>query len=123
MQPVRSLTVDEIDLSSIEFWERPLPEREGAFATLRAEKPLGFFAEPPVPANIEQGPGYWAVTRHANILEVSRQPDLYCSGKGATSIADLPEFMNDFFGSMINMDDPRHAGCARSCRQPSRRRC
>jgi cytochrome P450 len=109
MEPVRSLTVDEIDLSNIELWERPLPEREGAFATLRAEKPLGFFAEPEVPANIERGPGYWAVTRHADILEVSRQADLYCSGKGATSIADLPEFMNDFFGSMINMDDPRHA--------------
>jgi methyl-branched lipid omega-hydroxylase len=110
MQPVNALTVDQIDLSDIAFWERPLAEREGAFETLRTEKPLGFFAEPEaLSENIPSGPGYWAVTKHADILEVSRQPDLYCSGKGATSIADLPDFMNDFFGSMINMDDPRHA--------------
>jgi methyl-branched lipid omega-hydroxylase len=109
MRPDHSLTVDQIDLSDIAFWERPLAEREGAFATLRAEKPLGFFAEPEGPPSIPTGPGYWAVTRHADILEVSRQADLYSSAKGATSVADLPEFMNDFFGSMINMDDPRHA--------------
>ena len=34
---------------------------------------------------------------------------MFCSGKGATSIADVPESFNEFFGSMISMDDPRHA--------------
>jgi methyl-branched lipid omega-hydroxylase len=110
VQPKQTLTVDAIDLSDIEFWTRPLDQREGAFLTLRTEKPLGFFAEPDTrPAGIEPGPGYWAVTKFQDILDISRQPELYCSGKGATSIADMPEFMNDFFGSMINMDDPRHA--------------
>jgi cytochrome P450 len=37
-----------------------------------------------------------------------RQPELFCSGEGATSIPDMPVPFLDFFGSMINMDDPRH---------------
>jgi cytochrome P450 len=51
---------------------------------------------------------YWAVTRHADVVEASRQPALFCSGKG-TNIVDLPQPFLEFFGSMINMDDPRHA--------------
>jgi methyl-branched lipid omega-hydroxylase len=98
------------DLSDLEFWKLPLSVRDEAFAELRAQPKLPFLAEPEMAANgIERGPGYYAITRHADILEVSRQSDLYSSARGATSIADLPEFMNDFFGSMINMDDPRHA--------------
>ena len=98
------------DLSNLEFWLQPLSVREAAFAELRAMKELPFLAEPIIDSpSIPAGPGYYPITRHADILEVSRQPELFCSGKGATSIGDLPEFMNDFFGSMINMDDPRHA--------------
>jgi hypothetical protein len=36
MQPRTTLSVDEIHLSDLAFWVRPLEEREGAFATLRA---------------------------------------------------------------------------------------
>jgi cytochrome P450 len=103
-------SVDQIDLSDPEFWVRPLEEREGAFALLRAEQPVPFCKERELPAGvpIPAGPGYWALTRHADVLEASRNPDVYCSGKGATSIADLPPMFNEFFGGMINMDDPRH---------------
>ncbi len=109
MEPKRMLSADEIHLSEQAFWLRPLDEREGAFATLRAERPISFHEEPyleglPFP----KGPGYWALTRYADILEVSRSPEIFCSGKG-TNIADLPTDFSEFFGSMINMDDPRHA--------------
>jgi len=101
--------VDEIDLADPTFWLRPPEEREGAFATLRAERPVPFFKEREVPdVPIPPGPGYWSLTRHADILEASRRADVYCSGRGATSIADLPIELNEFFGGMINMDDPRH---------------
>ena len=110
MHPNVTLTADQIDLSSLDFWTLPLDEREGAFLTLRTEKPLGFFAEQEtLIESIPSGPGYWAVTKFQDILDVSRQPEVFCSGKGATSIQDAPEFFNDFFGSMISMDDPRHA--------------
>ncbi len=110
VDPVYALTADQIDLSDIEFWTRPLAEREGAFHTLRSERPLAYFEEPLIEVEgFVPGRGYYAVTKFADILEVSKNPELFCSGKGATSINDMPEFMNDFFGSMINMDDPRHA--------------
>ena len=109
MEIRKVLSVDEIDLSLREFWLRPVEEREGAFATLRAERPIPFFKEEEIPdLPLPVGPGYWALTRHADILEASRNPEIYCSGKGATSIQDLPEQFNDFFGGLINMDDPRH---------------
>ena len=109
MQPRCVLAVDQIQLSNPEFWMRPLEEREGAFATLRAERPVSFHEEwdfefSPIP----KGPGYWAITKHADILEVSRTPEVFCSGRGA-NIQDLPTPFAEFFGSMINMDDPRHA--------------
>jgi cytochrome P450 len=107
MQPRRVLPVDEIQLSANDFWLRPLEEREGAFATLRAERPISFHEEPEIEI-LPKGPGYWAVARHADILEVSRTPEIYQSGKGS-NIGDLPPAFNEFFGSMINMDDPAHA--------------
>jgi methyl-branched lipid omega-hydroxylase len=108
--PAQVLSADQINLTDLDFWARPLHEREGAFLTLREEMPLGFWPEPVIDVpGIEAGPGYYGVTRYDDIVEISRSADRFCSGKGATSVTDLPEFMNDFFGSMINMDDPRHA--------------
>ena len=47
--------------------------------------------------------------RHADIVEASRRPDVFSSGRGTTSIQDLGADFGEYFGSMINMDDPRHA--------------
>jgi cytochrome P450 len=109
MQPKRSLALDAIDLSDVEFWSLPLEEREGAFETLRREDPIRFFKEMSLEElGLPTGPGYWSLTRHADIQEASRTPEVFCSSRGATSIPDLPPQMNEFFGGMINMDDPRH---------------
>jgi len=108
-----TLSIDDIDLSNLEFWARPLAERERAFAILRAERPLAYFDEPDLAANsaltLPMGRGYRAVTRHADVTEISRNPDIYCSGQGALSIIDLPEEMLEFFTGMISTDNPRHA--------------
>jgi len=100
--------MDGIDLSATEFWGLPLAERAAAFARLRAQQRPRFFAEPEVPFT-EKGPGYYALVRHADVVEASRLHDVFCSGQGATNIPDLPVEFNEYFGSMINMDDPRHA--------------
>ena len=105
--PRSDLAVDDIDLSDPLFWARPEEEREGAFATLRAERPISFHEERDYVV-FPQGPGYYALSRHRDVLDASRQPELFCSGKGS-NIGDMPEPFLDFFGSMINMDDPRHA--------------
>ena len=107
MEPIQALALDEIDLSAPEFWARPWAEREGAFQTLRRERPMSFYEELNL-GLVPPGPGYWAVTRHADILEASRNPHLFSSARGATSIPDLPAEFLEFFGGMINMDDPAH---------------
>lgn len=100
--------LSDIDLSAPEFWTADRAWREGAFRTLRDEKPFAFFEERVIEdAPFPPGPGYYAVTRHDDIWQISRNPQLFCSGKGS-NIGDLPVEMNEFFGSMINMDDPKH---------------
>src|SRR6266849_8688043 len=101
------LTVEHVDLSDTEFWGWPIADRQAAFAMLRSLDRPPFYAEPEF--IFETGPGYSALLRHADVVEASRNPDVFCSGKGATSIVDLPVEFNEYFGSMINMDDPRHA--------------
>jgi methyl-branched lipid omega-hydroxylase len=96
-------SIDVIELSDLDWWMRPLEEREAAFARLRAERPIARMVH-----EGEQRTEYWAVTRHADVIEASRNPALFCSGRG-TSIVDLPQPLREFFGSMIEMDDPRHA--------------
>ena len=105
-QPTPS--ADDINLSDMEFWERPYAERLAAFGRLRALGQPPFFPEPEAPFG-EPGPGYYALVRHADVLEASRHADVFSSAQGATSIVDLPVEFNEYFGSMINMDDPRHA--------------
>jgi cytochrome P450 len=108
MQPVEVLSLDQIDLSEEGFWERPREEREGVFATLRRENPVPFFDEVAF-GPLEAGPGYYVLTKMADVLYASKNPLIFASGEGATSIADLPPEFLEFFGGMINMDDPRHA--------------
>jgi cytochrome P450 len=102
-----ALRIDDIDLSAIDFWAEPMEVREETFAALRRERPIAFFEEPYL-AMTGQGPGYWSLARYGDVVEASRHPELFCSGKG-TNIGDMPEPFLDFFGSMINMDDPRHS--------------
>ena len=98
--------IDEIDLSATEFWSAPRDYRESAFAKLRNEEPIRFFEEMDF-TFVPKGPGYFALTRHDDIWHASRNPQLFCSGKGS-NIADLSPELNEFFGSMIGMDDPKH---------------
>lgn len=110
MQPPSRMGVDEIRLGQDEFWSLPPEQREQAFATLRRECPVSFHEEPEV-ALIGKGPGFWALTRYADILEVTRNPQTFSSSaaRGGVNLIDQPPSFSDLFGSMIVMDDPRHA--------------
>ncbi|MFI0352010.1 cytochrome P450 [Actinomadura sp. 9N407] len=105
----RASTVgDGIDLSDLRFWGRPLPERYEAFARLRAEGAPRHYPDPPVPF-AKGGAGYWALVRHADVLEASRNPQVFSSEPNATTVIDGPQWLDKYVNSMINMDDPRHA--------------
>ena len=104
--PASVLAVDDIKLADVAFWSLPDPDRDGAFAVLRAERPVSWHEEFEYPG-LPKGPGFWAVTRWEDVWTVSRNPDVFISGKGS-NIGDLPVELLEFFGSMINMDAPRH---------------
>lgn len=89
------------------FWRQPLSERmaqfaeireQGAFIPVETTNPLSGMTEP-----------FYAVTRFEEVMDISRRPQDFCSGKGAVSIPDMPAEALEFFGSFINMDNPRHA--------------
>jgi len=81
-------------------------DRDAVFAAMRAERPVLWCEEPEIPP-FPRGPGYWSLSRHADVVEVSRNPQRFISGQG-TNIQDMPIEVAEFFGSMVNMDDPRH---------------
>jgi methyl-branched lipid omega-hydroxylase len=100
--------VGDLDMSQNAFWEQPPARRHAAYARLRAMSPPPFFEAPESPFGTNER-GYYALVRHADVAEASHNPDLFSSAAGATSVIDLPVEFNEYFGSMINMDDPRHA--------------
>ena len=102
--PTTDLPVDAIQLGSPEVWSRP--DRDAMFAKLRAERPVSFHEEPEF-IGFPKGPGFWAITRYDDVVRVSRDSDTFSSGRGS-NIGDLPVELLEFFGSMINMDAPRH---------------
>ena len=102
--PTTPLPVDDIKLADATFWSRD--DREGCFAKLRAERPVSWHEEFEYPG-LPKGPGFWAVTRWEDVWTVSRTPELFISGKGS-NLGDMPIELLEFFGSMINMDAPRH---------------
>jgi cytochrome P450 len=104
----------QIDLSNpitSEFWTRSEAEIDADLADMRA-KPLAHYPEPEVPEEFReqfpQGPGGWAVVKMDQVLEVSKNPEIYSSAQGITVLDQPPEF-TDYFMGMIAMDDPRHA--------------
>ena len=107
MTPETSLSVDEINLADMDFWLRE--DREGAFAKLRRERPISWH-EPPEKDAPALGRGFWALTRAADLLEVSRNTEVFSSAQGIT-LADVPEVPEEarrVFESMIQADAPLH---------------
>jgi cytochrome P450 len=101
------MTVDDVDLEDLDLWAGPPAAQEAALTLLRTERPRAFFLERDVNGR-PKDPGYWALTRYDDLLEVSRRPEDFSSAKG-TNIVDLPPDLTEFMGSIIAMDDPRHA--------------
>ena len=98
---------DDTRLMDPQFWRQPLTDRMQEFIPIREAGP---FARASF-NNILTGETetFDVVTRFAELVDISKRPKEFCSGKGAVAIPDLPEEALDFFGSFINMDDPRHA--------------
>jgi cytochrome P450 len=89
------------------FWHQDLDTRMAEFAEIREQGAvLPVLVENQLIGDDET---VHVLTRYDEVVEVSKHPDDYCSGRGATSLFDLPVEMLEFFGGFINMDNPRHA--------------
>ncbi len=99
---------DAIDLSSRAFWSTTAAERERSFAVLRAERPVSW--HPPVEDALvsdPDDPGYWAVTRRADIVSVCRNNEVFVSGKGVI-FENVPTELLEASQSFLATDPPRH---------------
>lgn len=77
-------------------------EAHAVWRRLRAESPVSW----------QEGrlwfPGFWSLTKHADILAVSRDPHTFISSKGIAMATDPKTEENDTNRSMITTDPPRH---------------
>ncbi len=97
------------DISRIEWWKGGQDDRVDAFAQIRATPGLPKYPERVIEGNpLEPGPGYYVVTRHADVWQASRNPQLFCNGRGGFMIGDMENEMAEFYGSILAMDDPQH---------------
>jgi cytochrome P450 len=87
------------------------------FARRRRDEPVGWVEEPALwrhsaAGRIRQrGTGFWAVTTHDAIVEASRQPEVFSSGRKGAFLNDprTPADLEMTRQLLVNMDDPQHS--------------
>lgn len=78
------------------------------YRVLRDHHPVARQEEPEV-LGWPAGPGFWAVTRHADVVRVLKDAATYSSAIGATQIRDPdPEDLPFIRSMMLNQDPPQH---------------
>jgi cholest-4-en-3-one 26-monooxygenase len=91
----------ELDLSIAANFDAGFPH--AYFKMLRAEAPVCWHPE-------KDGPGHWAVTRYEDLKTASRNPLVFSSWLGGTTVRDMPgETLQHSRALMLNMDPPQHA--------------
>jgi len=98
------------DFTDPDIYAHRLPVQE--LAELRATAPIWWNEQPPDEGGFGDG-GYWVVTKHRDIREVSLRSDVFSSAKKSI----VPRYREDLAqgqieagrASMIMMDDPEHS--------------
>ncbi|HET6339346.1 MAG TPA: cytochrome P450 [Polyangiales bacterium] len=89
-----------MDVYDLDSYQRAIPH--DVFGRLRKESPVNFNPEP-------SGPGFWAVTKYADVVTISKDPKTFSSARGGTNLTELaPEDLSVVQMLMVNMDPPRH---------------
>jgi cytochrome P450 len=105
--PGEPLTLETLDIIGEDTYAAHGYPHE-AWAFLRKEDPVHWFDRP------FARPPFWAITKHADIVAVSRRPRLFVN---APRLAVFPEFDGEgtsegddgFAHHLLNMDPPQHA--------------
>jgi len=94
------MQVEGIDLLDFANYRESAPH--AIFERLRREAPVFWQPEP------DDGPGFWSLTKHADIKFASKHPEIFSSTRGTNIFDPAPHIMPIIQGIMINMDPPRH---------------
>ena len=94
------------DITSQRFWSQPFDERDRTFAALRAYDGLTWHAPLTSLFDLEE-PGFWALTRRADITFVSTHPELFTSERGV-ALDPMPAEVQRFASFFLTMDPPQH---------------
>jgi cytochrome P450 len=87
------------------------------FARRRREAPVSWVTEPALRrhsaddgTSTRRGSGYWAVTRHATIIETARRPEVFSSAARGAFLSDprTPADLERTRQLLVNMDAPEH---------------
>ena len=90
-----------IDLTAPETYRGDVPRE--VFRYLRDQAPVYWHEDP------QQGVGFWAVTRHADLDFVSKNPQLFSSSEKSCLLNESdPEMLALLRLQLINMDPPDH---------------
>lgn len=94
---------DQVPVTTLDPSAFRLGVPHARFAALRARDPVCWVAE-------ADGPGYWAVTRHADVVAASADPQTFSSWAGGTDIDDPgPSVLALVRHLLVNTDPPAHA--------------
>ena len=94
------MDLSDIDLTDLDVFERRTPHEW--FRLLRKEAPVHWHEE-------KNGPGFWAITKYADLKWISKNPGLFSSERQGSLREDpTPESLPLIRNIMINMDPPRH---------------
>jgi methyl-branched lipid omega-hydroxylase len=88
------------------FWKQPLDDRMREMIAIRESGP--FTETHFVNTMTGEDETFFAATRYDEIVAISKNAKDFSSAQGAISVVDLPPEALEFFGSFINMDNPRH---------------
>lgn len=94
------------DITSHDFWSRPFDIRDQTFAQLRAQDGISWHRPLPTLFDIEE-PGFWALTRRADLQFASQNPDLFTSAQGV-ALDPMPADVQKFATFFLGMDPPQH---------------
>ncbi len=98
-----------VDLADVDLYSQGIPH--DVFAAVRATPGLCWNTITDTTgsdADSALEDGFWAVTRHADVVEVSRDTATYSSAVGHIQIYDIDDDALESRASMIDMDPPVH---------------
>jgi cytochrome P450 len=100
----------DLDLSNPDSFAAGFPH--AYFAMLRREAPISWNEIAPRPGNVQGMAlerGFWVISRHADVIEISRDPKLFSSAQGGAMIFDPdPQGLEMIRSMLITMDPPGH---------------